>query len=162
MHLKCQRRDTLRQILDGFRKLRVLLEHFQQQRGLLRGKCLLVLAQTMQVLAMFRIGDGVRLVAVGLTRLRQQNERRSIRRLQAEREVEQDERIDIKRCEPDDINKNPDRNDDRLPNKKHRRTKKPSKRLSLQGKPVITKNRSKMQMGQVKPVALFQNFGVVA
>jgi hypothetical protein len=89
---------------------------------------------------MFRIGEGMSGIAVGLAGLRQQYEWSRICCLQAEGEVKEDEWIDVERCKPEDIDENPNGNDDGLSDEKGRRAKKASERLSLQGKPVIAKN----------------------
>ena len=89
---------------------------------------------------MFRIGEGMSGVAVGLAGLRQQYQWSRICRLQTEGEVEEDEWIDVKRRKPEDIRENPNGNNDSLSDEKGRRAKKASERLSLQGKPVVAKN----------------------
>ena len=94
----------------------------------------------MQCLTMFGVGAGMGYVAVGLSGLCQQDERRRICRLQAESKVEEDEWINVEGCKPSDIDENPKRNDDGLSDEKGRRPKKASKRFSLQGKPVVAKN----------------------
>ncbi len=52
---------------------------------------------------MFRIGDGMSYVAVGLPGLCQQYEWSRICRLQAESEVEENEWVDVERGKPQDI-----------------------------------------------------------
>ena len=62
---------------------------------LLRCELLSLEARLRQVLSMLRVGVGVRFVAVRLSGLREQDERRRIGGLQAEGEVEQNERIEV-------------------------------------------------------------------
>ena len=76
--------DALGQPFHGFGELGVLSHHFEEQRLLLRGESLAFLAGTMQVFAVLGIGDGVRLVPVGLPGLRQENERRGVGGLKVE------------------------------------------------------------------------------
>src|SRR6201981_2807587 len=72
-------------------------------------------------LTMFRVGEGMSGVAVGLAGLREQYEWSRICRLQAEGEVEEDERVDVERCKPQDIDENPHGNNDGLGDEKARR-----------------------------------------
>jgi hypothetical protein len=76
-----------------------------------------------------------------LAGLRQQYEWSRVCRLQAEGKVEEDERVDVECCQPEDIDDYPNGHDDRLSYEKRRRAKKASERFSLQGKPVVAKNR---------------------
>ncbi len=103
MHLKRQRFDALGQSLHGLRELSILLEHLHKEARLLRRKRRPFLARAVQSLTMFCIGEGMSCVAVGLAGLRQQYEWSRICRLQAKGQVEEDERIDVERCEPDDL-----------------------------------------------------------
>jgi len=80
-----------------------LLEQLHDKHHLFRGERKPFLAHPMEFLPMFRVGEGVGFVAVGLTGLRQQDERRGISRLRAEREIEQDERVDIEARVAEDI-----------------------------------------------------------
>src|SRR4029077_15926273 len=115
-------------------------EHLHEEGCLLRLKRRPFLTCAVQSLTMFRVGEGMSGVAVGLAGLRQQYERSRIRRLQAEGEVEEDEWIDVERRKPEDVDENPNGNDARLSDEKARRAKKASERFSLQGKPVVAKN----------------------
>ena len=103
MHLNRQRFDALGERLHCFRELSILPEHFYEEGSLIRGKRRSLLACAVQSLAMFRIGEGMSRVAVGLAGLRQQYEWSRICRLQAEGEVEEDEWIDVERRKPEDI-----------------------------------------------------------
>src|SRR5262249_47723220 len=99
---------------------------------------------------MLSVGFGVRLVAVGLARLREQDERRGLGGLEAGGEVQQDEGIHIELHPPNDIHHHPDKDDDRLENQKYRRAKKPRESLGLQRKPIVAKGRRKMHVRQMK------------
>ena len=87
MHLVGQLLDTLTQLPRELGELRVLLQQLQQPYGLFRGELLALAARPGKLLAMQRVGFGVGLVAVGLARLREQDQRRRIRGLQAESQV---------------------------------------------------------------------------
>src|SRR5262249_19830660 len=84
----------------------------------------------------------------------QQDERRGVGRLEAEGEIEEDEGIDVEARETGDIEHDPDGNEDRLSDEEGRRAKKPRERLSLQGKPVVTKNAAEMQMRAVEAIEM--------
>jgi hypothetical protein len=150
MHFRSEKLDPLRQRLDDLRKLRVLLHQLQQCFGLFAGEYLPFLAGTGDILAVLRIGHGVRLVTIRLTGLRQQDQRRGIGGLKAECEVQQDKGIDIKLGEAKHIQTNPDRDDPRLRDQKDRRAKEASKRLRLEREPVPPKHRREMNMWQMK------------
>ena len=81
-----------RQLLGHFRQPGVLLQQFQQLLGGLRGLGLALAVGDGQGFAVLRIGVGLGFVAGRLTRLGQQDQRRGVGRLQAESQVEQDER----------------------------------------------------------------------
>ena len=88
---------------------------------------------------MFRIGEGMSSIAVGLAGLRQQDEWSRICRFQAEGELRRMNGGDVERCQPEDIDENPWATMT-LGDEKARRAKKASERFSLQGKPVVAKN----------------------
>ena len=73
----------------------VLLQHFDQHAGLLARLRLALLTDLVEFFAMLGVGEARHLVAVGLTGLRQQNQRRGIGGLGREGEIEQNERIDV-------------------------------------------------------------------
>ncbi len=77
------------------------------------------------------IGFGKRFVAVGLACLGQQDQWRCIGGLEAEGQVEQDERVYVEFGQAGDIEHNPNNHDNRLPNKKGWRSKETGKSLSL-------------------------------
>ena len=67
------------------------------------------------------VGIGVRLVAIGLPRLRQQDQRCGVRGLQAEREIQEDERVEVEVDQPDHVRQDPHADEDRLPDEEGRR-----------------------------------------
>jgi hypothetical protein len=95
----------------------------------------------MQRLAMFRVGHRMRRVAVRLAGLRQQYEWGRICCLQAESKVQEDKWIDVECCETEYIDEDPNTDNDGLSDEKSGCAKKTSERFSLQGKPVVSKNR---------------------
>ena len=97
MHVKRQRFDALGESLHRFCELSILPKHLREEGRLVRRKRRPFLACAVQSLAMFRIGKRMCCVAVSLAGLSQQYEWSRICRLQAEGEVEEDERIDVER-----------------------------------------------------------------
>src|SRR5579872_2949849 len=91
-------------------------------------------------------------IAVGLPGLRQQYERRGRCSLEAESEVQENERVDVECRKTENIDQNPNADDSGLSGEESRRAKKPSERFSLQRKPVVAKNRLQVQVGNVKSV----------
>src|SRR5258708_5780687 len=101
---------------------------------------------------MLGIGDGVHLIPVSLSRLRQENEWRRISGLQAECQIEQDEGIYVEIGEAEDVDGDPDGHEDALANQKDRRSKKAGKAFRLEGEPIVAKNSAEMQMRSMKSV----------
>src|SRR5260221_892473 len=149
-----QHRHMLGQRLDRFGNFGVLPHHLKQQRLLLGRLSHSLLTGTMEILAMLGVGDGVHLVPVGLSRLRQKNERCRIGSLQAESEIEQDEGIKVEVDKADDIEDDPDGNEDGLADQKDRGSEKAGKVLRLEGEPVVAENRAEMQMRLMKSVKM--------
>ena len=93
-------------------------------------------------LPVLRVGHGVGLVAVGLSRLREQDQRRGVRGLQAERQVEQDEGIEVELDDADGVQRDPGRDDERLrarersASRRTGRTPPPSTRASRRRRPI--------------------------
>ena len=87
VHFKRQRFDALGKRPHCLRKLSVLPDHLDKEGRLLYGKRCSFLARAVQSLTMFRIGDSMSYVAVGLPGLRQQYEWGRICGLQAKSEV---------------------------------------------------------------------------
>jgi hypothetical protein len=99
---------------QGFHPLgkgRVLLQHFDHHAGLLAHLCLALLADLVEFFAMLGVGKARHLVAVGLTGLRQQNQRRGIGGLGREGEIEQNERIDVELGPAGGVDPDPQRDD---------------------------------------------------
>ena len=114
MYFDGQRLNALGQVLDQFGQLGVLFEQLKDLCRLLCRKCLALLAGRGESFPMLRIGVGVRFVAIGLSGLREQNEGRRVRGLETERQIKQDEGIDVKLREPHDVETDPDGDDERL------------------------------------------------
>ena len=143
MHLGRQGFDPLAHLLGEPGQLGVLLEEFQKLCGLRRDERLVLRARGGEGLPVPRVGVGVRLVAVRLSGLRQQDERRGISCLQAEREIQQDEGIEVELGDADDIQGDPDRDDDGLYDQERRRPN-PKKRANASA---FTPNRSLPKAG---------------
>jgi hypothetical protein len=80
-----QRGILLQQDAKLFRQSSVQVQHFDQKVGLFLHLQLAILADLVQVLAVQGVGVAVRLIAVGLPGLRQQDQRRRIGGLPAKR-----------------------------------------------------------------------------
>src|SRR6266704_545332 len=106
----------------------------------------------MEILAMLGVGDGMHFVAVGLSRLRQENERRGIGDLQAEGEVEQDEGIDVEVGQAGDVEGDPDADEDRLHDEKERRAEEAGEGLRLDREPIVAEDGAEMQMRPMKAI----------
>src|SRR6266567_5303399 len=89
---------------------------------------------------MQRVGFGVHLVAVRLAGLRQQDEWRGIGRLETEREVQQDEGIEIEVRDTYHVQHDPDRDDDRLGDQEERRPKEAGEDLGFDAEPVAAED----------------------
>ena len=94
MHVNRQRFYALGESLYRFCKLSVLPQHLHEQGRLIRRQRRPFFTSGVQSLKMFRIGERMGCVPIGLAGLRQQYEWSRICRLQAEGEVKEDERID--------------------------------------------------------------------
>ena len=150
VHLRRQSLDPLCEGLHRFGELSVLLQHLYQHRRLIQHERLARFAELMQVLAMLRIRLGVQLVALGLAGLRQQNQRCRVGGLQTEGEVQQDERIFVKRRQPHDVDDDPERHHKGLTDEKHRRAEEAGEGFRLQREPVVAKHRREMGMRQME------------
>ena len=95
MDVARQRFDPFTQFTGKPRQLRVLLEKLKDLGRLFRGEFLALHARSRDRLPVPRISIGERLVPICLPRLREQDQRRRVRRLEAEREVQEDKRIEI-------------------------------------------------------------------
>src|SRR5262249_24407488 len=94
--------------------------------------------------------------------LGEQDQRRSVRRLQAESEVEEDEGVKVEMRETDDVDGHPEPHDDRLGHQEGRRTEKPCEALGLDGKPVVAEDRGEMRVLQVKSQGMAGASGCLA
>src|SRR5450432_157563 len=99
---------------------------------------------------MFRVGLGVRLVPISLARLCQQNEGSGVGSLQAEREVKENEWINVEMRDAEDVQNNPNRDEGGLPNQEHGRAEEAGERLRLERKPVVAENRIQIPMRKMK------------
>ena len=129
----------------------VLAKHVDQQRGLLLHLLLALLGDPVQLLAVLGVGDRMRLVAIGLARFGEQDQRRRIGRLQRKGEVEQDEGIDVERRPTRHVDPDPHADDDRLGDKKGRRAEEAGEGFRLQREPVAAENGFEMGVRQMKP-----------
>src|SRR4029077_17388325 len=66
---------------------------------------------------------------------------RGVRRLQAEREIQQNEGVDVELRQAGDVDDNPDRDDDRLPDQAGRGARETGKGLRLETKRVVAERR---------------------
>ena len=107
-----------------------------------------------RILAMLGIGERMRFIAVGLSCLSKQDERCRVGRLQAEGEIEQDERVDVEMRQAGYISGDPDGHEYGLTDQEDRRPEKTGKGLCFKSKPIIAENRSEMQMRLMKPVKM--------
>ena len=89
----------------------------------LRDRCKLVAVHRVRLLG--------HLVAVSLSGLRQQYEWSGVCGLKTKSEVQENERIDVKCCQPDYVDENPNPNDDRLSDEESGRTKQASEGFCL-------------------------------
>ena len=100
---------------------------------------------------MLRVGFGMGLVAIGLAGLRKQYKRRRVGSLEAEGEIQQDERIYIKPGQADYVGEHPHANDDGLNDQEDGRSEKARELLCFQRKPVIAKQRMKVRVWTMEP-----------
>jgi hypothetical protein len=155
MHFRGERFDALAEFPGQFRKGGILAHQFQELRRLLRGDQLPLFAGHGQRFAVLGIGIGVGFVAIGLAGLREQDQRCGVGRLEAESEVEEDERINIEMEEPGDIDDDPDGHDHSLRHEEERRPEKPRESLGFQGKPIVSKHLSEVQVRGVEAEMMF-------
>ncbi len=134
----------------AFRQRRVLAEHVDQQRGLPLRFALPLLVEKLQFLAVLRVGDRIHLVAVGLPRLREQDERGCVGRLCRKGEIEQDERINVEIRPADRVHEDPDRDEDGLRDEEGRRAEKAREGFRLESEPVVSEDRIQMGVRQMK------------
>ena len=99
---------------------------------------------------MLGVGEARHLVAVGLTGLRQQNQRRGIGGLGREGEVEQNERIDVELGPAGGVDPDPQRDDKRLRDQECRRAEEAGEILRFSPEPVVSESRFEMGVRQMK------------
>ena len=97
------------------------------------------------------VGSGGGFVALCLPGLRQQYQGGCIRRLQTERQVEQNKRVRIEVRHAADIENDPHQHDQGLPAEEQWRTEKTRERFCLPGKLIVSERRDQMGMGAMKP-----------
>jgi hypothetical protein len=132
VHFQCQRFNAYTQLFHTFSQCGVLVEERKKLCGLLGREYLALLAGRRQGFPMLRVGVRMRLVSIRLPCLRKQDEGRCVGSLETEREIQQDERIEVKPGDAPDIEPNPDRHYDRLGHQKDRGAKKPREGFGLQ------------------------------
>src|SRR6266702_6982050 len=93
-----------------------------------------------QCFAMTRVGVRMRFVAIGLSRLSEQDQRRCICRLKAERQIQKNERIHVETCHAAHVQSNPYSDDQGLRQQKRWRAEEACERFRLQRKPVVTED----------------------
>src|ERR1700758_1254310 len=103
-----------------------------------------------QCFAMTCVGVRMRLVAIGLTRLCEQDQRCCVCRLKAERQIQQDERIHVETCHAAHVQSNPYSDDQGLRQQKRWRAEEACERFRLQRKPVVAEDGRKMRMRKLK------------
>ncbi len=150
-----QRGILSQQDADLFGQAIIQAQHFDQKIGLFLHLQLARLADLVQIFAVQGVGVAMRLVAVGLPGLRQQDQRRRIGGLQRKGEIEQDEGIEVETHPAREIGDHPQQDQDRLGDQKHRRAEKPREALGLEGEPVIAESRAEMGVRQMKPPMIF-------
>lgn len=150
MHFRGQAFNAFGQVLGHFRKPGVQFKQFEQLRGVLRRLCLAFAVGHGDGFAVQGIGIGLGFVPRSLTGLGQQDQGSGIRRLQAERQVEQDERINVELGHARDVKAYPDRHDQRLGAQESRRAEEPCKGLGAQGELVVAERWLQVSMGAVK------------
>jgi len=141
----------LAQILGHLSQCRIRIHQLQELLGL--GSCehLTLFAGGSECFAVLGIGFAMHFVPVGLAGLGQQNQRGGIRGLETERQIQQDEGVNIKIRQPCDVNADPDGDDHRLGDEKHRRSEKPGKRLGFESEPIAAENGIKVRVWRVEP-----------
>src|SRR2546422_4952029 len=142
--------DGLAELLREPREPRVLLEELEYLRALLRCQLLSLDACLAERLPVLRVRVGVRLVAIRLPGLGEQDQRGGVGRLQAEGEVQENERIDVEVGETDGVEHDPDRHHHRLPDQEGRGPEEAGKALRSDPEPVVAENRREVRVRRVK------------
>src|SRR5262245_58222628 len=142
--------DVLRQLLGELREARVLLEEGDHVRGLLRRLLLALEAHLRQRFPMLRVGLEVHLVPVGLPGLCEEDQRCRVCRLQAERQVEQDEGIEVEPGDPGRVQPHPECHHERLPDQEGRGAEEAREALGPDRKPVVAEHGREVRVRGVK------------
>ena len=108
MHLFGEGFNALGEFPGDFGELGVLFQQLGQHGVFLGGEDLSFFAGLGEVFPVLGVGLRVHFVAIGLTGLRQQDERCGIGGLKTEREVQEDERIKVKLGDAEDVQANPE------------------------------------------------------
>jgi hypothetical protein len=127
-----------------------LAQHGFEQGGAQRLQVLAVLADRSQFFTMAGVGFGVGLVTIGLPGLGQQDQRRRIGCLQAEGEVEQNERIQIEAGKAHAVGEDPERDDECLGDQEMGRTEIARERFGFLAEPVAAEYRRQVAVGMME------------
>ena len=145
-----ERLNPLADLFDEFRQSRVLLQQHQQLSGLLGGQDLSFRAFGGEGFPMPRIRIRVGLVAIGLPRLREQDQRRRVGGLKTERQVQENEGVEVKFDNPRNIQTDPDHNKKRLRDEEERGAKEAGEGFCLQREPIISESGREMSMRRME------------
>ena len=150
MHLARQRLDALGQLLGHFRQPGVLFQQLKQLFGGLRSLGLALGIGHGQGFAMLCVGVGLGFVAGGLTCLGQQDQRRGVGRLQAERQVEQNERVHVEVRDAGHVQHHPQHYDGGLRTEKGRRAEEARKGFGLEGERIVAEGGRQVGVASVE------------
>ena len=99
---------------------------------------------------MLSIRVGVGFVPIGLSRLREENERSGVRGLRAEGEVKEDEGIEIKVSDASRIQADPGEDDAGLPDEEERGPEKAREGFGFEREPVVPESGAEVAVRQVE------------
>ncbi len=150
MHLLSEALNAFAQRFHRESQFGVLIHEFDELRRLCGRKRGALFAGPCEVFAVLCIGVGMGFVAIRLPCLGQQNQRCGVGGLQAEREIEKDEWIDIEMDEARRVQGDPCGDEEGLADQKSGRSKKPRKGLGLEREPIVPKQGRKMGMRREK------------
>ena len=142
--------DFLAEFLGEFRELGVLVHELQQLGRLLGGEGELPGVLSGKFLAVLSIGLCVDFIPVGLASLGEEDERGGVGGLEAEGEVQENERVKIKADESRDVGSNPGGDDDGLSDEEHRCPEEARESFRLQSKPIVAEDGREVDVGQVE------------
>ena len=121
-----------------------------QLPGVLRRLLLPLTVRRRQLLAVASVGIGVGLVAVGLTRLREQDQRGRVGRLGTEGQVQEDEGIEVEVRPSDRVRGDPERDQHGLRDQERRGAEEARERLRPQAEPIAPERRVQVRVRRVK------------